>query len=436
MLFSSGLIWILLSGIARLESVALAFAFVWYGCLAALAVVDFKLMPHADHILLTRETPERLTVGEEGVVHIGIRSMSDRELRLSVSDSCPASMRISDESSAAQTASVAIEPHRRGGFTYPITAQRRGDHLFGATFVTVHGSLGLVDRQQVAHHAENVKVYPGIADAARFDLMARRGKLQQMGVRRARIQGIGREFESLRDYQPDDEMRRIDWKATARSGRLVSRQYEVEKSQAVIIMLDTGRTMLTDIDGQLKLDYAINAAILLAYVACTSDDLVGLLVFSREVECFIPPKRGKSQLYAIVNKLYNLNATLAEANYRTAISYLHSRWRKRALIVCFTDLWDPDSSRQTIEELGLLQPRHLVAAVTLQDNGLHEAAESSPANVRDAYRQVAAIQGIEDRRLARALLSQRGVLAVDSTPEHLSVELVNRYLQIKDRMMI
>ena len=137
-----------------------------------------------------------------------------------------------------------------------------------------------------------VKVYPSVQETAKFNLMARRGRLQQLGIRAARLQGAGREFESLRDYQPDDEIRRIDWKATARRGRLVSRQYEVEKSQSVIIAIDTGRTMIAEIDGVQKLDYAINAALLLAYVATLSEDRVGLLLFADSVQKYLPPKKG------------------------------------------------------------------------------------------------------------------------------------------------
>jgi uncharacterized protein (DUF58 family) len=319
---------------------------------------------------------------------------------------------------------------------YHVTPTRRGDHSFGDIFLTVHGKLGLIERRERVRQNFQIKVYPNLASTNSFDLMARRGKLQQLGIRKARLQGVGRDFESLRDYQPDDEMRRVDWKATARRGKLVSRQYEVEKSQAIVIVLDLGRTMLTEIDGVQKLDYAIDAALLLAYVATLADDLVGLLLFTDKVECFLPPRKGRSQVYAILERLYNARATLAEANYQAAFSYLESRWRKRSLVVCFTDLWDPDSSRQTIQELGKLQPRHLVAAVTLMDTRIHDVAEQQIDNSESAYRTAVAIQVLDDRAKAQAALSRRGVLVVDAPADELSVALVNRYLQVNDRMML
>ncbi len=188
--------------------------------------------------------------------------------------------------------------------------------------MAVRGRLGMVERIRRIEAGAAVKVYPNLAHTTQFDLMARRGRLQQLGVRKTRLQGVGRDFESLRDYLPDDEMRRIDWKATARRGKLVSRQYEVEKSQAVIIVLDVGRTMLTEINGVQKLDYAIDAALLLAYVASVSDDMVGLLVFSDHVHTFLPPRRGRGQVFAILEHLYDARASLAEADYQSAFAYL------------------------------------------------------------------------------------------------------------------
>ncbi|HLV79946.1 MAG TPA: DUF58 domain-containing protein, partial [Chthonomonadaceae bacterium] len=280
------------------------------------------------------------------------------------------------------------------------------------------------------------KVYPSLVETAKFTLMARRGRLQQAGIRQARLQGAGREFESLRDYLPDDELRRIDWKATARRGRLVSRQYEVERSQNVLLVLDVGRTMLAEIDGVQKIDYAINAALLLAYVATLAEDRVGLLVFADTVQTYLPPKRGRTQVYAILEALYNARASLAEPDYRAALAYLQARWRRRTLVVCFTDLWDPDSSRQTISELAALQPRHLVAAVTLLDTKVQRAADQDVTLPETAYQKAVATQVLEDRQKAVAALTQRGILVVDSPADKLSAELVNRYLEVKERMLL
>jgi uncharacterized protein (DUF58 family) len=284
--------------------------------------------------------------------------------------------------------------------------------------------------------ASPVKVYPNILEMAKFTLMARRGRLQQVGIRAARLVGAGREFESLREYQPDDEYRRIDWKATARRGKLISRQYEVERSQNVILVLDVGRTMMAEIDGIAKMDYAVNAALLLAYVASLTDDRIGLLVFADTVQTWLPPMKGRAQVYRILEALYNAKARRAESDYRGAMAYLSMHWRRRSLMVCFTDLWDPDSSRQTISELASLQPRHLVACVTLMDTKVQRCAETTIETASQAYEQAVALQMLEDRSRAVYDLQRKGILVVDTPAEKLSAALVNRYLEVKEKMLL
>lgn len=437
-LFMLGIVPIALTG-TPLGGVMAVTAIAWYATLVVLALADRSLTPAPSAISVHRDVGDRLSLGVENPVTLRVRNGSNSRVQLSLNDSYPDSMSIGtegDATSAPTAVKIDIEPRSRRSAAYAITPNQRGDHQFGNIYMKVRGRLGMVERLRQFEATASVKVYPNLASTAQFDMMARRGKLQQMGIRKARMQGVGRDFESLRDYLPDDEMRRIDWKATARRGKFVSRQYEVEKSQAVIIVLDIGRTMLTQIDGIQKLDYAINAALLLAYVATLADDMVGLLVFSDRVHTFLPPRRGRAQVFAILEHLYNAQASRAEADYQSALAYLQSRWRKRALMVCFTDLWDPDSSRQTITELGMLQPRHLVAAVTLLDTSVLDAANQEVRDSQSAFRKAVAIQVMDERERAQAALTQRGVLVVDSPADSISVALVNRYLEIKDRMML
>lgn len=446
-LFLIGAIPIALTGTAWsgiMEYVAIA----WYFALIIAALADRLMTVAPADISVDRELGEKLTLGSANSISLRVRNHSNQLVRLTLIDAYPESMFIgeSEEGSSIPPTTgstrtsaeieMEMEPRSRRTATYTITPTERGDHRFGDIYMTVRGKLGMIQRLRRFDASATVKVYPNLANAAQFDLMARRGKLQQIGIRKTRLQGIGRDFESLRDYLPDDEMRRIDWKATARRGKLVSRQYEVERSQAVIIVLDVGRTMLTEIAGVQKLDYAINASLLLAYVATLSDDLVGLLVFSDRVHTFLPPRRGRAQVYAILDHLYNARASLAEADYQSALAYLQTRWRKRALMVCFMDLWDADSARQTISELAILQPRHLVAAVTLLDPAVVAAVDQQITDPQSAYRKAAAIQVVDERDNALASLTKRGVLVVDSPADCVSIALVNRYLEIKDRMML
>lgn len=466
-LFALGLLPLLASG---LVPAALFIAFMWYALLVALALADWRLLPAPDLLIVTRDVEAKLSLGADNPVTLRVQNNAPVALRVDLRDTPPDAMPtdLNDEASGSSNSSMngftndgiddagnargndqdnnsakhsgndrplrfELGPNSRYALTYHLRPLARGDYDFGDICVRVQGRLGMVNRLTRVNAALRVAVYPNLRDAARYGLLARRGRLGQAGIRKARLQGAGREFESLRDYQPDDEMRRIDWKATARRGELVSRQYEVERSQNVMLVLDVGRTMLALVDGVQKLDYAINAALMLTYAAVESEDNVGLLVFADTVQAFLPPRKGRAQIHAIIEALHNAHAGLVEPDYANALAFLQARFRRRSLMVCFTDLWDPDSSRMTIAELANLQPRHVVAAVTLMDTTLQRMADQSPPTVADAYEKTVAVQTLGDRQRALAALRGRGVLIVDSPAEKLSADLVNRYLEVKEQ---
>ena len=436
LLFALGLVPLLASGAFP---AGIAIATLWYSLLVGLAVTDRLLFPPLQTLVVERDVDDKLSLGADNPVRVRIHNTSRFPLRLELRDTPPAAIPCDsgNEKNGKDAPLVfALPPNSRHAAVYHLRPTQRGDYEFGDMYLRVRGRLGMVHRLVRVPAARQVKVYPNMLEAARFDLLARRGRLQQAGIRKARLQGAGREFESLREYQPDDEMRRIDWKATARRGDLISRQYEVERSQNVMLVLDVGRTMLAEVDGIQKLDYAINAALMLAYVATQSDDKVGLLVFADTVQTYLPPRKGREQVYAILEALHNTHAGLTEPDYLQALAFLQTRFRKRALMVCFTDLWDPDSSRMTIAELASLQPRHVACAVTLLDTKLQRLADQEPETLEGAYEKAVATQVLQDRERALSALRQRHVLVVDSPAEKLSAELVNKYLEVKERMLV
>jgi uncharacterized protein (DUF58 family) len=408
-----------------------AFTLLWDGALLVATLVEYLLLPAPASFEISRQVEQQLSLGAENSVRITVRNPHAWPWRVTVHDEPPDGV----PNDFADT-TFEVKPAQRSVVTYHISPRSRGDIQFGDVWLRVTGKLGLLSRLHRFPSAVEVKVYPNLIEAAKFTLMARRGRLQQVGIRAARLVGSGSEFESLREYQRDDEYRRIDWKATARRGKLISRQYEVERSQNVVLVLDVGRTMMAEIDGIAKMDYAVNAALLLAYVATLTDDKVGLLVFADAVQTWIPPAKGRGQVYRILDALYNAEARRAEPDYRGAFAFLKSRWRRRSLMVCFTDLWDPDSSRQTMLELSSLQPRHLVACVTLMDTKVLRRAEAPLRTPEDMYEQGVALQVLDDRSRATTELQRRGVLVVDSPADKLSAALVNRYLEVKERMLL
>lgn len=404
---------------------------IWNAVLLVATLADFLLLPPSEELQVERIVDSHLSLAARNQVQLILRSSHPWPWQIVIKEEPPQGM-----PSDWRDMPFMVAPSVRHALSYHVTPNKRGDFRFGDTWIRLYGRLGLVARISRYPTSSETKVYPNLLETAKFNMMARRGRLQQVGIRAARLMGAGREFESLREYQPDDEYRRIDWKASAHKGKLISRQYEVERSQNIVIVLDVGRTMLAEIDGIAKLDYALNAALLLAYVAALADDKVGLLVFADKVQSWIAPRKGKGQIYRILDALYNVEARRSEPDYRGAFAYLASQWRRRSLMVCFTDLWDPDSSRQTMTEMAALQPRHLVACVTLMDTKVLRKAEQPIAKALDAYEQGVALQVLDDRARATGELQRRGVLVVDSPADKLSADLVNRYLEIKERMLL
>jgi uncharacterized protein (DUF58 family) len=281
-----------------------------------------------------------------------------------------------------------------------------------------------------------VIVYPSLRSAALRALPAQVQRRREAGLRNIRRIGEGRLFESLKEWVPGEETRSIDWKATARRGKLMARQYEDERRQHVMIVLDAGRLLTAEIDGRARLESAIDAALELAHSAVGHDDNVGLLVFADEVLHFVPPARGRRALRAVLDGLASVEGRLVEPNYPAAFAYLAARNRKRALTVLFTDVIDRTASDALVAQAGSLRPRHLPLAVTLRDPALERMAASRPGDVEGAYQRAAAEELLEAREDALAELRTRGVLVLDVLPDGAARAVVQQYERLKRRALL
>lgn len=329
-----------------------------------------------------------------------------------------------------------IGPAEALTLSYTLRPNKRGDFQFGKTVCRVLGPYKLVWRQIAFNTGQQVRVYPNFRQARHLDLYAHRHRQMLVGQKRQRFRGHGREFESLRDFVTGDEIRHIAWTATARRGRLITRQYQIEQNQNLMIMLDTGRLMKAQIDRLSKLDHAINAALALAYVGLSGNDNVGLLIFNRHVRAYVPPHHRPRQLNVLLETLYNVEAELVESNYAQAFQYFTARNKKRSLVVILTDIIDRESSEQMLAYTSLLTTHHLPLLVTISDVDLHQLVQQIPAKLADVYQQAVAEELLHQRRQALAHLSSRGGLVLDVPAGNMAVELVNQYLEIKEQGLL
>ena len=280
-----------------------------------------------------------------------------------------------------------------------------------------------------------MKVFPNLAEITRVELMLRRNRHLEMGLRRTRNRGAGSEFESLRDYTPDDEFRCIDWKATARRSKPITMAYETERSQTLIALLDIGRLMRSPVGELSKMDHAINAVLLLAHMATRQGDKIGLLSFADEVENWLPPRGGKRQFHAMLEQLYAIQGQSVESDFGRAFQHLSLQQGRRALVLIFTDL--AVDSGQNFEDLILqiqrLRRRHLPLLISIADPDIHALAQQEASSSQALFERTTAAKFLENRRLALERLERSGVLTLDVPADELSLSLIERYLEIKSR---
>ncbi|RMG19529.1 MAG: DUF58 domain-containing protein, partial [Deltaproteobacteria bacterium] len=316
--------------------------------------------------------------------------------------------------------------------TYRVEPMSRGRHRFGELHLRLRSPWGLCWRPQVVPLPEEVRVYPNL-EALRGDEVA---LLERLGIgsRKRRRQWVeGREFDSLREYRSGDDFRRIDWKATARRGHPVVRDFRPEQNQDVILMIDCGRHMRPRVGRATRLDLAVDTALCLARTALERGDHVGLVVFSHRLEAWLPPDKGREQLLRVVEMLYAAEPTLTESDYHAAFDSLQRRALRRALVVAFTDQQGEDSSSVLLSRTLHLRPRHLPVVVTIADEALVAAAHRMPERAEEAWERIAAEQLVAERRAITRRLRSAGAWVVDVPASRLSAATVGAYLEVKAR---
>ena len=392
----------------------------------AAAVAEWRILNAGARIEITRECDDKLSLGARNLIRIRLRNPSHARLQGLIRDEYPEGME-ADENEFA----LRIDPRSETDRSYHVNPPKRGDFEFGDVYLRLVGPLGLVVRQIKYPMKRQVRVYPNLLDIKRYEIGLRRERAVQPGQRVARMRGRGTDFESLREYSPDDEFRAIDWKATARRGKLITRQYQEEKSQNVVLALDCGRVMGPVIAGLTRLDHAINAAMMLAHVAASKGDKVGLLAFGEDIATFVPPKAGKSQTLGLLRQAYNLKEASGDSDYSRAFGYLSRRWTRRSLLVVFTDLVDPESSKPLITQVSSLTRKHLCLCVAMADPALRAAVTDEIEEPNDAFTAAAARQALQARKRAAAQLMRSGATVLDVEPDKFTPALVNAYLNIK-----
>lgn len=409
------------------------------GTLVGLIWLDATLAPRPGPAALTlrREPLPALSVGHTGQVTYRWANHTRRTARLRVREIRPDLL---GGSQPPRAVIVAAEGATREDL--PVVPERRGRETAGGAggfVVDSVGPLGLGRRRTRIALPWEVVVYPPLVSMRLRASVAQALRRREAGMRPIRQLGEGRLFESLREWVPGDDLRHIDWKATARRRKVITRQYEAERRQQVLLVLDLGRLMTADIaggrGGVARLEFAVQAALELAYAAVQHDDNVGIMAFADGVQHFVAPQRGRLGIRRVLDVLAVVESKLVEPDYPGAFRYLAARNRKRALTVLFTDVIDRFASDALVANVASLRPRHLPLAVTLRNPQLDAvAALRPPAGApREAFRKAAAEELLHAREEALGHMRRAGVLVIDVTPERAAQAVVTKYLDLKRR---
>ena len=451
MYFSNGFLVFLLPIAVPIALSSLSPNLLWIGgayvvLLFVVSTVDYVANPLFKRIEVHREMNSKFSLGVENIVTLKVTNRSRYRLRMHLKDDFP------DEFLFEEVVhDCYVSPMHHTDVSYRLTPLRRGIYQFTDIHLRCWGILGLVIRQRRVSAAAEIKVYPNLQAVRQYELLVKRGMLHQIGLKNSRRFGEGTEMERLREYFPDDDFRRIDWNATARQRKPIVREFETERSQDVVIMLDTGRLMASPIlleastlpsaeevsqKAMLKLDYAINTTLMTAYVSTLKGDKVGLIAFADTVHQYLAPKPGKKQFLTMLETIYALPAHAVEPDFETAFRYLASKQRKRALIILFTDILDKDSAEGIAAYVAQLSKHHLVACVTLTDSGIVELAEQRSTDSKSVYQKAIAERLLQEKHATLEILRRQGVITIDVPAHQLTMAVVNKYLELKAKSQI
>ena len=398
--------------------------------LVTLAVaIDILWLPAPRSLAITRELGASVGIGDHAEGAYLVTSRWSRPLAVRFEDELPPAVE-----GGVHAAAVVVAAHDTRQVPFSVTGMVRGRTALGRIGARVTTRLGLVGARFGFAPGDEMLVVPSMGGVRRYRILALQHRLDTMGVRALHRKGDGQGFAGLRDYVHGDDPRHIDWKATARKRRLITREYTIERSQTLFTLIDAGRGM-TQLAGQYsRFEHALSSALVLSDIAATAGDRVGTLVFDDEIRTFVPANRSRGALQAVRAALIPVVATSAEPDYAAAFRYLAAHQRMRALIVFFTDVIDVRASQALMAHVARSASRHLAVIVALRNDALFAAAAPGAApGVTPLYERAAAEELILAREEALERMRRAGVVVLDVSPKVMTASVINRYLEIKAR---
>ena len=394
-------------------------------------LVDAIVVPGPKRVTFARTGDDRFALRVKGKLSYTCENRSRVTLRVGIVETPLRALEYDFDEVSADVPADSIATVAR-----PVTPMARGADNLGTLYCWVESVLGLMRRRLRVDAPMEIRVYPDLSAVERYGALHVRNRMIEAGLRKMRLRGQGTEFESLREWSTGDPFRAIDWKATARRGKVMVVQHEVERSQNVMMVLDCGRLMTPRIQDQRKLDFTVTAALSVAAIAGLANDKVGVVAFARQILAASAPRSTRASLAALSALMYDLEPRFEESDYAKAFAYVRDHLHKRSLVCFFTDVIDPVAQSTVLAELGSLAKRHLVVCIFMNDEAIDAALIQSPTDVPAAYRASVALGLAQERRMAAATLAARGVLVIDVPARKMTTALIDEYLRVKQRGLL
>nr|WP_317172439.1 DUF58 domain-containing protein [Gelidibacter maritimus] len=382
-------------------------------------------------IIGNRILPDKFSNGDNNQVEISIENHYPFAIELTIIDEIPFQFQVRDFE-----LKLNLKPHKEDRITYNLKPKERGEYHFGNLNIYASTKIGLVAKRFRFDDGAMVPTYPSFKQLRKFELININNNLQDYGVKKIRRIGHSMEFEQIKDYVLGDDLRTINWKATAKKNSLMVNQFQDEKSQPIYSIIDKGRVMKMPFDGLSLLDYAINATLVISSIALKKHDKAGMLSFSKKVENMVVAQRRNSQMRLILEALYNIKTDFYESDFSRLYANIKRNITQRSLILLYTNFETLDSLNRQLPYLKAISKNHLIVVIFFKNTELTSIVDEKAATIQQVYDKVIAEKFAFEKRLIVQELRKYGIYSILTTPEDLTIDTINKYLEIKSRGLL
>ncbi|OPJ62127.1 DUF58 domain-containing protein [Clostridium oryzae] len=420
----------------------LGLSFIWHNALTifiiydviccALLIIDYVISEKDTDFQITRTGEETLSIYEEENISFEIYNLSSRRLNFQIIDEVP-EFHFKAENPIIKKE---VAPHQKEIVSYILVPTKRGAFTFKNVYVKFTGKLGLCSKMFKVDLSREYKIYPNIKNLRKYRLSICNNRAFRNGQRSLKTLGRGTAFESLREYVPGDEYRKINWKATARENKPIINQYEPEKNQHVYMFIDTGRSMSYTVRGYRKLDLAVNTALVMSDVVNQGGDKSGLLIFNTGVKNMIMPGKGAGHRNKMLEALYHIDYTNETSNYDEAFYHFKRKERHRSIVFMLTDFETTEEAEEMLKVLPAVSKNSIVVIIFIKNDKLEEMAARRAKNGEEVFNKGTALEMLQDRKRIISFLNRKGVFCIECEAEKVEFTAVNKYLEIKNKNYI